>query len=596
MLGQCICEEGMFEGSACERFVCPNRCSDKGRCISSRALAKMQDPGELRKETGCTISDVCEDGDCDTRDYSVCMQTDAYDTPWEADHWFGCLCDEGYTGYDCSLRTCAEGDDPLTEWQDNDIQLLECHADFGTFTLSYGRETTTPISVDASVMDVTNALNALSSLEEGQDPSVSVSWTSGVDRVCVAAGNLIQVTFLQSFGDLPLIIPDGTELGQTSASDTPLITSQKVVPGTKESDSCSNHGTCDDSRGVCKCLDYWMTSDGYGNAGTRGDCGFRSSGTTSTCPGEPACLGHGTCSGPPNYRCDCENGRSGPDCALLDCPVGKSWFSLPTSANSAHANAMCSDMGTCNQSTGSCHCADGFTGGACEWMTCPGHPYNTCNGNGECVDMAKLAEHNRVNGVLTPFTYGSNLNNALTWDHDQVFGCLCSDGWEGYDCGKQSCPKGDDPHTQHQQNEIQQLTCTDSNDAGSFQLSFRGEAVSIGVTATATDLEAALNSLTTINGVTVSYTDSNIYVGALSLDADALQLCRSTGQTIDIEFLSPTGDVPEIEVSNTGSEVDGALSIATLNDGTKEYIECSGRGLCNHDYGICECFHGYGSR
>jgi hypothetical protein len=210
--------------------------------------------------------------------------------------------------------------------------------------------------------------------------------------------------------------------------------------------------------------------------------------------------------------------------------------------------------------------------------------------------MAKLAEHNRVNGVLTPFTYGSNPNNALTWDHDQVFGCLCSDGWEGYDCGKQSCPKGDDPHTQHQQNEIQQLTCTDSNDAGSFQLSFRGEAVSIGVTATATDLEAALNSLTTINGVSVSYTDSNIYVGALSLDADALQLCRSTGQTIDIEFLSPTGDVPEIEVSNTGSEVDGTLSIATLNDGTKEYIECSGRGLCNHDYGICECFHGYGSR
>ncbi|EED96545.1 predicted protein, partial [Thalassiosira pseudonana CCMP1335] len=100
VLGQCICEEGMFEGSACERFVCPNRCSDKGRCIS------------------------------------VCMQTDAYDTPWEADHWFGCLCDEGYTGYDCSLRTCAEGDDPLTDA--NSAHANAMCSDMGTCNQSTG--------------------------------------------------------------------------------------------------------------------------------------------------------------------------------------------------------------------------------------------------------------------------------------------------------------------------------------------------------------------------------------------------------------------------------------------------------------------------
>jgi hypothetical protein len=152
---------------------------------------------------------------------------------------------------------------------------------------------------------------------------------------------------------------------------------------------------------------------------------------------------------------------------------------------------------------------------------------------------------------------------------------------------------GDDPHTQHQLNEIQQLSCTDSDDSGTIQFSFRDESVSLAVTSTVSNLEAALNSLSTVNGVSVSYNDSGIYVGAPGLDADALQLCRSTGQLIDIEFLSPTGNVPQVQVS--GSQVDGDLSVSTIQDGTKEYITCSGRGLCNHAAGVCECFAGYAS-
>ena len=496
----------------------------------------------------------------------------------------------GYAGYDCSLRTCAKGDDPLSGSQNNDVQLIECHADFGTFTLSFGRETTTPISVDASVTEVTTALNALSSLD-GVDPKVAVSWTGGVTQVCVSTGNLIQVTFLQNFGDLPLLIPDGTHLGQTSVADTPLITVQKVVTGDKESDLCSNHGTCDEAKGLCQCLDDWMTSDGYGNAGKRGDCGYRSDGTTSTCPGEPACLGHGTCSGPPNYRCECESGRSGPDCALIECPVGKSWFSFPTGANAAHADAECSDMGICNRSTGQCTCADGFTGGACQYLTCA----QDCHGNGECVSMATLAENNYINGVLTPYTYGTNPNNPLTWDSDQVFGCMCSDGWEGYDCLLRKCPHGDDPHTQHQENEIQQLSCTDSDDTGSFQISFRGQVATLSVTSTAAYLESTLNGLSTIERVSVSYNDPTIYAGAPALAADALQICRASGQLIDIEFLSPTGNVPTSVVFNTFSEVDGTLSIASVQDGTKEWMACSGHGLCDESTGLCKCFPRYAS-
>lgn len=49
--GQCICDSPMFEGSACERFSCPNDCSGKGRCISSKALARLEGKS-------CLYSDV----------------------------------------------------------------------------------------------------------------------------------------------------------------------------------------------------------------------------------------------------------------------------------------------------------------------------------------------------------------------------------------------------------------------------------------------------------------------------------------------------------------------------------------------------------
>lgn len=33
----------------------------------------------------------------------------------------------------------------------------------------------------------------------------------------------------------------------------------------------------------------------------------------------------------------------------------------------------------------------------------------------------------------------------------------------------------------------------------------------------------------------------------------------------------------------------------TLLVGTKEWEECSGRGLCSRETGVCACFSGYGS-
>ena len=102
--------------------------------------------------------------------------------------------------------------------------------------------------------------------------------------------------------------------------------------------------------------------------------------------------------------------------------------------------------------------------------------------------------------------------------------------------------------------------------------------------------------LTTVEGVKVEYTDVDIYVGATGLDADALQLCRSSGQSVNIEFLAPTGDVPLVKVDNGDMMgISGSIDVTEHIKGTKEYIECSGRGLCDHTLGECECFVGYSS-
>ncbi len=39
---------------------------------------------------------------------------------WDADSIFGCDCDAGYTGPDCSLRTCPYGIDPQFDYTPND--------------------------------------------------------------------------------------------------------------------------------------------------------------------------------------------------------------------------------------------------------------------------------------------------------------------------------------------------------------------------------------------------------------------------------------------------------------------------------------------
>ena len=160
--------------------------------------------------------------------------------------------------------------------------------------------------------------------------------------------------------------------------------------GTKENEVCSFHGHCTYTLGVCDCFKYsdhsFASSNGRGGPGDRGDCGYEVSPTgdpmsewhvdgvttittyseaqqhqqtqtyglgfsSSDCPGEIACSGHGHCSGPPSYRCKCADGWDvAGDCSERRCPSAPAWFDHPSEDNSAHREPTeCSSMGTCDR-------------------------------------------------------------------------------------------------------------------------------------------------------------------------------------------------------------------------------------------------------
>lgn len=566
--GSCICRVG-FEGIACERMSCPEDCLQRGKCISMRWNAETLDPG---------IGSIGDGGVFELQG------SREYKTPWDAEKIFGCHCGANYNGPDCSLQNCPNGDDPLTgsgistptnPAQFNDIQRVECHASGGTFTLAYKGETTVPIPFNSQASVVRTALENLETVN-------GVTITMYGSQTCLETGTSFTLEFTQDFGNIPLLQTDASKL--TLPGQTVQLSISKQQAGSKEDEVCSRRGNCDTSSGSCICAANFDTSNGYNLPGTRGDCGYALA-TIQGCPGAVSCSAHGTCSGFPTFVCDCNEGWTGADCSEKTCPRGTSWYTTPSANNEAHIfeAVECSDMGSCDRSSGTCTCISGFTGTSCNRLSCPGQP-NTCNSHGACQDMMTLASNAKVNGVVAGFTYGLIPNNPLTWDYNRVFGCNCDDGWHGYDCSLRSCLNGDDPNSQGQLDEIQSLRCINAaGKSGVIVFTFRGENTGpIASSATTAQVKASLELLPTITYVSVEL------AGTSTTDS----LCTPQGNTFFVSFLTEHGDLPMLSFNL--QDID-TFSVEEIVKGNKENIECSGRGNCDTTTGTCFCYTGYGS-
>merc|ERR1719236_281442 len=95
--GECKCFDG-FEGRGCRRTSCPNDCSGHGRCLDNHKV--------------------------NSNYYSYNYQNDQMADQMRTQ---SCVCDRGFTGYDCGSRVCPFGDDPTSDCGENsagDVQLV----------------------------------------------------------------------------------------------------------------------------------------------------------------------------------------------------------------------------------------------------------------------------------------------------------------------------------------------------------------------------------------------------------------------------------------------------------------------------------------
>jgi hypothetical protein len=352
--------------------------------ISVRIMEGVSACARLRRSLVCIalflFSESC---------VTVVFQTAALQvtyTLWDADKIQGCICDDGYSGVSCADRECVRGDDPLTTSQVDEVQLVSCRCGpdcTGTFKLSVKGKTTTAIAHDASAATVRAALEALSTVRA---VDVILHNDNDASPICSVTGSSTSIIFTHDHGNLDNIMTTSSTLVDTT---TPVLTLQtsgvqgtyvgastaaytSSQDGTRENAICNNRGLCDYRTGMCACSLGFYSSDGNGAFGFLGDCGFMFNSISITqtgtypvvrdCPlasyGE-VCGGFGSCSGPPNYVCTCDENHEGHDCSRIKCKKGPAWFTDFT-ASSAHSSVECSNRGTCFSLTGECICIPGL--------------------------------------------------------------------------------------------------------------------------------------------------------------------------------------------------------------------------------------------
>ncbi|OQR97296.1 hypothetical protein ACHHYP_12208 [Achlya hypogyna] len=532
---------------------------------------------------------------------------------WDADKIFGCQCGAGYTGYDCSQRTCPVGDDPMTTGQLAEVQMLNCLCNgcTGYFALYYKGSLSANIQPSATPADLAAALNALPSIN-------GVTVTSSAATICPTAGATSSITFTNNGGNLPQIQIRSVLTGAVGSYAISLSAKGAAglygsvgnsATGTTEALSrlcqglpCSGRGDCNAATGVCTCVPGFSSSNAWlMHARRRRRWNFErlrlrlnddmpQYAIFGRAVGGNVCNNQGTCNAGTSYRCVCNPPYTGVYCTQLMCPSGAAWFDGASATDTAHAVATCSNRGICNPGTGTCTCQAGFTGVACEQLACAGSP--TCSGQGTCKTMQQLAAVATANGVLIGATYGATPNYAPTWDFNKIQGCYCQqhyymgpyvggiNDFQAYDCSARACPYGDDPLQSGNVDEQQRITCT--ADGGAFTVTFRQlTTVAIPASASAAVVQAALQSLATIVSATVTFLNG------------ATTVCSAAGVVTNVRFTYAQGALPLMTTSSSALTLTSgtlALTVARTVTGTKANLECSGRGTCDRTTGRCNCY------
>lgn len=362
---------------------------------------------------------------------------------------------------------------------------------------------------------------------------------------------------------------------------------------------CSNAGKCDTSRGRCQCF------PGF----TGGSCQQTAcpSLTTST-----VCSGHGRCL---NLR---EMAAAG-------------------TANGEHVGNLEVNTLTCDMTAGSftlshrnyVTIAISFTAtpaalkaalqqlpsiGLVDVRTEPHTASSVCDVGGRATAITFLSDlGDQSNLIVVPTgtgtatvaetvkgtrpSYGDDLLGGTQWDADAITSCVCDgygDGnrtgkgsdsafWIGTGCTERSCPTGINPsgYLEEMAFEVQRLSCAASS--GSFALYFRTyTSKPIPFDTTFAELKVLLEALPSVGSVSLAKVAGTAWSGQDRVCGTAMQAAVT-----DITFLTELGDVPLMKAD--AYKLSGVVSVTEGVKGFGSQAECSNKGSCARDEGVCEC-------
>lgn len=375
---------------ACQRLSCPSDCNGHGTCVSMSEAGSRYDGVNLHK-------------------------TYTYTSIWDADMIYGCLCDDGWTGYDCSTRTCPVGDDPRTTGQQYERVQLYCLCSAtcsGSFTMTYKGETTAAITHDAGIGTLDTLLENLYSMGP-------VTVTSTGTTVCSAAGVTTTIAFTEDAGDLPMFLVTSS-LSTSGATAT-------VQMSTVQTLACECTVSCGGS--LVLAVDGQKTSDlAYSTTATALDTALEA--LSSVASGEVTVSFSGsamceTSSQTTTITFRSSKGNRGGVSLFSNSITGTAVTVAVTGNDGTNVGAECSGLGNCDRCTGQCTCYTNYKhsdGAGAEGLlpdcgyaygsvtACPLVSDNACNSRGTC---------------------------------DGSFACSCQSTWDGSgDCSVRTCPVG----------------------------------------------------------------------------------------------------------------------------------------------------------
>lgn len=360
---------------------------------------------------------------------------------WDADKVTGCLCDDGYSGYNCSRRDCPRGDTPETGGQQHETVTIECQADAGSFALSFGGATSEAIPYDARYGRLAWALQNMRSM--GQ---VDIGMENYSAPICGwRVPTRTTVTFRERFGPLPaarVVVRDLSLRGGPSVLSMVTVQTLLCPAGACGPTNCTG-GVYLDYDGALTPKLGWNASRGavqgallelptLGAASDFGDVNLTVKGSPTLCGDDQHNLTF-------EFRADYGNVYSLSLVNSLRSSYGHT-VNLTLVANKGTTeNEFCSDRGSCDFATGTCRCLQ---------LARPPWEYeyassNGYGGEGTRGDCGRIARTPRSCPVAYNDVFETNLECGGHGEcENTTMTCKCQEGYYGGDCRLRRCPEG----------------------------------------------------------------------------------------------------------------------------------------------------------